>query len=80
MYKIFLQEGKKEEAIQRVKDMFSQDSDAIEKVFDATSSLGTKFIPFIENETKRYLIDQKFGLDDFISILTRRLEYFKKKK
>ena len=78
MYKIFLQEGKKEDAIQRVKEMFPQDSDAIEKVFDTTSSLGTKFIPFIENETKRYLIDQEFGLDDFISILTRRLDYFKK--
>jgi len=78
MYKIFLQEGKKEEAIQRVKEMFPQDSDAIEKVFDATSSLGTKFITFIENETKRYLIDQDFSLDDFISILSRRLEYFKK--
>ena len=78
MYKIFLQEGKKEEAIQRVKDMFSKDSDAIEKIFDAASSLGTKFIPFIENETKRYLIDQEFGLDDFISILTRRIDYFKK--
>ena len=78
MYKIFLQEGKKEEAIQRVKDMFSQDSDAIEKIFDATSSLGTKFISFIENETKKYLIDQEFGLDDFISLLTRRIDYFKK--
>ena len=78
MYKIFLQEGKKEEAIQRVKNIFSQDSDAIEKVFDSTSSLGIKFIPFIENETKRYLIDQEFGLDDFISLLTRRLDYFKR--
>ena len=78
MYKIFLQEGKKEDAIQRVKDMFSQDSDAIEKIFDATSSLGTKFIPFIENETKKFLIDQEFGLDDFISLLTRRIDYFKR--
>jgi len=78
MYKIFLQEGKKEDAIQRVKDMFSQDSDSIEKIFDATSSLGTKFIPFIENETKKFLIDQEFGLDDFISLLTRRIDYFKR--
>lgn len=78
MYKIFLQEGKKEEAIQRVKDVFSQDSDAIEKIFNSTYSLGIKFIPFIENETKRYLIDQEFGLDDFISLLTRRLDYFKR--
>lgn len=78
MYKIFLQEGKKEEAIQRVKDIFSQDSDAIEKIFNSTSSLGIKFIPFVENETKRYLIDQEFGLDDFISLLTRRLDYFKR--
>ena len=78
MYKIFLQEGKKEEAIKRVKDMFSQDFNAIDKIFSETSKLGTKFIPFIENESKRYLIDQDMELSDFISLLNRGVEYFKK--
>ena len=69
MYKIFLQEGKKEDAIQKVKEMFSspEDSEMIDKIFDATSSLGTKFIPFVENETKRYLINQNTDINDFIT-------------
>ena len=70
MYKIFLQEGKKEDAIQKVKEMFSspEDAEMIDKIFDATSSLGTKFIPFVENETKRYLIDQNTDINDFINL------------
>jgi hypothetical protein len=78
MYKIFLQEGKKEDAIQKVKEMFSspEDAEMIDKIFDATSSLGTKFIPFVENETKRYLIDQNTDINDFINLLVNRLRSF----
>ena len=78
MYKIFLQEGKKEDAIKRVKEMFSSDEDdeMIDKIFDAASSLGTKFIPFIETETKRYLIDQDTDVDDFINLLLHRIKLF----
>jgi len=80
MYKIFLQEGKKEDAIKRVKEMFSspEDVEMIDKIFDSTSSLGTKFIPFIETETKRYLIDQTMDIDEFINILLNRLKLFSK--
>ena len=80
MYKIFLQEGKKEDAIKRVKEMFtsSDDGQMIDKIFDATSSLGTKFIQFVENETKRYLIDQTMGIDEFINLLISRLKLFSK--
>lgn len=80
MYKIFLQEGKKEDAIQKVKEMFSspEDSEMIDKIFDATSSLGTKFIPFVENETKRYLIDQNTDINDFINLLVSRIKLFTK--
>jgi hypothetical protein len=76
MYKIFLQEGKKEDAIKKVKEMFSspEDGEMIDKIFDATSSLGTKFIPFIETETKRYLIDQDTDVDDFINLLVNRIK------
>jgi hypothetical protein len=78
MYKIFLQEGKKEDAIKKVKEMFSspEDAEMIDKIFDATSSLGTKFIPFVENETKRYLIDQNTDINDFINLLVNRLRSF----
>ena len=78
MYKIFLQEGKKEDAIQKVKEMFSspEDAEMIDKIFDATSSLGTKFIPFVENETKRYLIDQNTDINDFINLLVNRIRSF----
>ena len=78
MYKIFLQEGKKEDAIQKVKEMFSspEDSEMIDKIFDATSSLGTKFIPFVENETKRYLINQNTDINDFITLLVNRIRSF----
>jgi hypothetical protein len=78
MYKIFLQEGKKEDAIKKVKEMFSspEDGEMIDKIFDATSSLGTKFIPFIETETKRYLIDQNTDVDDFINLLVNRIKLF----
>jgi hypothetical protein len=78
MYKIFLQEGKKEDAIKKVKEMFSspEDAEMIDKIFDATSSLGTKFIPFVENETKRYLIDQNTDVDDFINLLVNRIRSF----
>jgi hypothetical protein len=78
MYKIFLQEGKKEDAIQKVREMFSspEDAEMIDKIFDATSSLGTKFIPFVENETKRYLIDQNTDINDFINLLVNRLRSF----
>lgn len=80
MYKIFLQEGKKEDAIKKVKEMFSspEDGEMIDKIFDATSSLGTKFIPFIEGETKRYLIDQNMGVDEFINMMISRLKLFAK--
>jgi hypothetical protein len=80
MYKIFLQEGKKEDAIKKVKEMFSspEDGEMIDKIFDATSSLGTKFIPFIETETKRYLIDQDTDVDDFINLLVNRIKLFTK--
>ena len=80
MYKIFLQEGKKEDAIKKVKEMFSspEDGEMIDKIFDATSSLGTKFIPFIESETKRYLIDQNMGVDEFINMMISRLKLFAK--
>ena len=57
MYKIFLQEGKKEDSIKRVKEMFPDDSDFIDKIFDETAKLGAKYIPFVETETKRFLID-----------------------
>jgi hypothetical protein len=78
MYKIFLQEGKKDDAIQKVKEMFSspEDAEMIDKIFDATSSLGTKFIPFVENETKRYLIDQNTDINDFINLLVNRIRSF----
>ena len=78
MYKIFLQEGKKEDAIKKVKEMFSspEDAEMIDKIFDATSSLGTKFIPFVENETKRYLIDQNTDINDFINLLVNRIRSF----
>ena len=78
MYKIFLQEGKKDDAIQKVKEMFSspEDAEMIDKIFDATSSLGTKFIPFIETETKRFLIDQNMDVDDFINLLVNRIRSF----
>ena len=78
MYKIFLQEGKKEDAIKKVKEMFSspEDGEMIDKIFDATSSLGTKFIPFIETETKRFLIDQNMDVDDFINLLVNRIRSF----
>jgi hypothetical protein len=78
MYKIFLQEGKKEDAIKKVKEMFSspEDAEMIDKIFDATSSLGTKFIPFVENETKRYLIDQNTNINDFITLLVNRIRSF----
>jgi len=78
MYNIFLQEGKKEDAIQKVREMFSspEDAEMIDKIFDATSSLGTKFIPFVENETKRYLIDQNTDINDFINLLISRLRSF----
>jgi hypothetical protein len=78
MYKIFLQEGKKEDAIKKVKEMFSspEDAEMIDKIFDATSSLGTKFIPFVENETKRYLIDQNTDINDFITLLVNRIRSF----
>ena len=78
MYKIFLQEGKKEDAIKKVKEVFSspEDAEMIDKIFDATSSLGTKFIPFVENETKRYLIDQNTDVDDFINLLVNRIRSF----
>jgi hypothetical protein len=78
MYKIFLQEGKKEDAIQKVKEMFSspEDAEMIDKIFDATSSLGTKFIPFVENETKRYLVDQYTDINGFITLLVNRLRSF----
>jgi hypothetical protein len=80
MYKIFLQEGKKEDAIKKVKEMFSspEDGEMIDKIFDATSSLGTKFIPFIEGETKRYLIDQNMEVDEFINMMISRLKLFAK--
>jgi hypothetical protein len=78
MYKIFLQEGKKEDAIKKVKEMFSspEDAEMIDKIFDATSSLGTKFIPFVENETKRYLVDQYTDINGFITLLVNRLRSF----
>jgi hypothetical protein len=78
MYKIFLQEGKKEDAIKKVKEVFSspEDAEMIDKIFDATSSLGTKFIPFVENETKRYLIDQNTDINDFINLLVNRIRSF----
>jgi hypothetical protein len=78
MYKIFLQEGKKEDAIKKVKEMFSspEDAEMIDKIFDATSSLGTKFIPFVENETKRYLVGQYTDINGFITLLVNRLRSF----
>lgn len=76
MYKIFLQEGKKEDAIKNVKALFPNDAEDIEKVFDQTSDLGVKYIPFIERETKAYLIDQQFPLDEFIYLLNRMISYF----
>jgi hypothetical protein len=78
MYKIFLQEGKKEDSIKRVKEMFPDDSDFIEKIFDETAKLGTKYIPFVETETKRFLIDPFTDFDVFISGLIRQIELFTK--
>ena len=78
MYKIFLQEGKKEDSIKRVKEMFPDDSDFIDKIFDETAKLGAKYIPFVETETKRFLIDPFTDFDVFISGLIRQIEFFNK--
>ena len=78
MYKIFLQEGKKEDSIKRVKEMFPEDSEFIDKIFDETAKLGTKYIPFVETATKRFLIDPSTDFDIFISILIRQIEFFDK--
>ena len=78
MYKIFLQEGKKEDSIKRVKEMFPEDSEFIDKIFDETAKLGTKYIPFVETETKRFLIDPFTDFDVFISGLIRQIDFFNK--
>lgn len=80
MYKIFLKEGQKENAIKKVKKMFPSqgEGETIDYIFNLLSSLGTKYLGFITNETKRFLIDPSSRVDDFIQLMNTRITLFER--